>query len=88
MTDVFRNGRVHVKSEMCPTCIFRPGNLMHLEEGRVTGMVREGGEGGCIPCHETLYQGGGEAVCRGFYNGHRNQALQIAQRLGIVEEVA
>src|ERR1017187_5870798 len=52
---VFRDGKVHVCAEMCETCIFRPGNLMNLSEGRVESMVQEATKrDSCIPCHETL----------------------------------
>ena len=86
MHDVFRDGRVHVQSRMCSTCIFRPGNLMHLRPGRVDQMVADAGDDGCIPCHKNL-TGHGAAVCRGFYDRRRNQVLQVAERLGVIEEV-
>jgi len=81
---VFRNGKVHdVAARMCDTCIFRPGNLMHLEAGRVESMVREAtGIESCITCHETL--SGFQAVCRGFFDRHATAPLQIADRLGYV----
>jgi hypothetical protein len=80
---VFRNGKVHVCAQMCETCIFRPGNLMNLSEGRVESMVREATRlESCIPCHSTL--GGYQAVCRGFYENHPTQPLQLAHRLGFI----
>lgn len=86
--NVFRDGRVHVLTEMCPTCVFRPGNLMQLKSGRLAGMVREAtANESCIPCHSTLYNGRDNAVCRGFFDRHKTQPLQIAERLVMVEEV-
>lgn len=82
---VFRDGKVHVCKQMCPTCIFRPGNLMNLNNNRVEGMVRDAGDDGCIPCHGTL--DGEQAVCHGFYTKHRNQLLQLAERFGVIEFV-
>lgn len=83
MRPVYRDGRVHVCVRMCATCIFRPGNLMHLQPGRVEGMVAEAvGNEGHITCHDTL--DADEAVCRGFWDRHRTQLLQIADRLGVV----
>lgn len=73
-------------SSKCDTCIFRPGNLMRLEEGRVEQMVRDSIKGqGAIPCHKTL--SGDRAVCRGFFDVHKHdvQGLQVAERLGMVE---
>jgi hypothetical protein len=78
------DGMVHVCSLMCDTCIFRPGNLMHLNEGRVEQMVRDATRlESCIPCHQTL--DGKQAVCRGFYERHATAPLQIAARLGYLE---
>lgn len=87
---VFSDGRVHVMAEKCATCIFRPGNLMSLEPGRVAGMVREArsSDAGNIPCHETLYgQSDQKAVCRGFFDKHATPVLQIADRMGIIDYV-
>src|SRR5476651_2454024 len=66
---VFRDGKVYVCARMCDTCIFRPGNLMNLEEDRVEQMVAQATRAeSCIPCHQTL--SGKQAVCRGFFERH------------------
>lgn len=85
-TNVYRRNRMHVMARMCDTCIFRPGNLMDLEPGRVESMVAECERNdGCIPCHKTLGQTGGEAVCRGMYEFHRSPTLHLAECLGVVK---
>jgi hypothetical protein len=90
---------VRVLEEQCGTCIFRPGNLMHLRPGRLRDIVGE-----CrhrdthVPCHEflTLPRGGWVAgpkaqgaVCRGYFDSIRPLAgmLQVADRLGFIEYV-
>lgn len=85
MGDTFRNDKVHVCESMCSTCVFRPGNLMHLNPGRLAGMVREAkaDDAGSITCHSTL--DGEHAVCRGFFDRHATAVLQIAERLGYIE---
>lgn len=86
--NAFRDNKVHLCAEKCSTCIFRGGNLMHLNEGRRDGMVRDSIEsGGAIICHQTL--DGDNAVCRGFFDVHKHevQALQLAERLGFIQEV-
>lgn len=83
-TNVVREDGVHVCKRMCKTCIFRPGNLMSLEDGRVEQMVADAtAMDGCIPCHSTLDEPV-QAICRGFYDKHPTQPLQIAGRLGFV----
>lgn len=87
-TNVFRDGRLWVQERKCDTCIFRPGNLMHLDPGRCQETTAEAiREGGVIPCHKTL--GGDEAVCRGFFDvaKHEVAGLSVAERLGIMVEV-
>lgn len=87
--NIVRDGKVHVCEQMCSTCIFRPGNLMHLEPGRVTGMVKEAVEGeSTIVCHQTL-DTDANAACRGFVDRYTKDVatLQIAFRLNLVEEV-
>lgn len=84
-TNVASGGVVRVMAERCPTCIFRPGNLMHLQPGRVRGMLDEVRRTeGCIPCHETLDHKE-QAVCRGQYDTLQTQVLQVATRLGRID---
>ena len=87
MYNIFRNDRVHVLARKCDTCIFRPGNLMRLSRGTVKEMVRRAmRDDTAIICHETL-DADQHAVCRGFYDKHPTQSLQIAERLGFIAEV-
>lgn len=88
MSNAFRNERVHVCAEECPTCIFRPGNKMRLTVGRVAGMVDEALQNdSAIICHSTL--DGDNAVCRGFYDrfGSSSAALRAATAFGVITEV-
>lgn len=88
---VYSDGKIHVRSDLCSTCIFRPGNLMNLNAGRVKEMV-DGcvEEGGVIPCHKTTHgQAEQEATCRGFFNSYRYRipGLALGEAMGIIEEV-
>lgn len=86
-TNVASRGVVRVMAERCATCIFRPGNLMHLQPGRVRDMVADVRRiDGCIPCHKTLDREE-QAVCRGQFEVAQTQPLQLAERLGLIEEV-
>ena len=85
--NAYRDGKVHVCRQLCETCVFRAGNLMHLEPGRLATMAAEAtANESAIICHSSLYREGVDnAVCRGFCDRHRTQPLQIAQRLDLVE---
>ncbi|MDG4761401.1 hypothetical protein [Micromonospora sp. WMMD710] len=69
----------------CATCIFKPGNPMHLDPGRLKQMVTEArGDAGYIICHSTLPYAGSPvppAVCRGFADRYRTWQLQVMERL-------
>lgn len=87
------DGVPRVLSSQCSTCIGRPGNKMHLNPGRVKGMVqaasREGSQG--IICHQTLSysENPGGALCRWYYEtyGHLNGFIRIMERLGGFTEI-
>lgn len=83
--------KTRVLSRQCDSCIFRTGNPMLLEPGRLRDMVNDAlSTQKFIVCHDTLPYGPhprfGPAVCRGFYDRYDTQALQLARRLwGVVE---
>ena len=72
---------VRVCDRLCTTCIFRPGNLMNLEPGRVTSLVKGAIEAEShITCHQTL--GTNEpAMCAGYYRHPAGQARSMFLRL-------
>jgi hypothetical protein len=89
----FRDGKVHVLSEKCSTCVF--DGHMHLRKGRLAGMVRESiEEDSAITCHQTLpygdYDVPGQALCRGFADLHGDKVtpIRLARGMGIIEEQA
>ncbi len=78
-------------SRQCDTCIFRPGNKMCLEPGRLREMVGQAlATDGYVICHDTLpyhrYPQAAPAICRGFADRYDTAALQLMRRLwGFVE---
>jgi hypothetical protein len=80
---------LRVCAEPCTTCVFRPGNLMHLNPGRLRGMIDASlAADSFITCHQTLTRETAEqAVCRGFYDRHRGDTLacRLGQLFGLVE---
>lgn len=88
---------VRVLTKPCQSCIFHPGNLMHLRNGGLKEMVDECRQRDWhVICHETMQGLGGNkvagpgatgAVCRGYWNHvmPRSGPLQAAERLGLLE---
>jgi hypothetical protein len=83
-------GTVRLCAQRCDTCIFQPGNPIHLQPGRVTDMVTAARRAeGHVVCHKSL---GTEApaICRGFADGPdqgRSFALRLARALGTLTEI-
>lgn len=80
-----------VFKEMCSTCVFRPGNLMHLRSGRLKDLVDKNREQGTmLICHKTTYgQATEEVLCKGFYDkyGPEQMVYQVINRIGGFREV-
>lgn len=80
-----------VWAQMCETCIFRPGNPMHLRPGALKDVVDKNlAHGTLLICHKTTFgQMPEQIVCRGFYDkyGPQQQVYQVIQRLGGFREV-
>ena len=92
MANTYVNGKVHVRKDRCKTCIYRPGNLMRLEDGRKEQMERDAdADGGCIPCHSHIHRGEAvEPVCRGYFDhGVRgaNLSMVLAEVMDVIEWV-
>lgn len=64
-------GGPRVCADKCTTCIFLPGNLMHLRDGALR-QITDDARDSFITCHKTLpsVSDVGPAVCRGWYDGH------------------
>lgn len=86
---VYRDGKVHVMSDMCSTCIFSTSRP--VPGSRVAELVRATAdiEGGNVPCHHTTYgqSDSGEAVCRGWYDrfADRDVTFRLAASSGVIE---
>lgn len=61
---------VFVCARLCGTCVFRPGNLMMLNPGRLRGLIDQARAAeSVIPCHHTLHgTRPAPAVCRGYFD--------------------
>lgn len=81
---------LRIMADQCSTCIFRPGNPMHLTPGRVRGMVEDVvRDDSFTQCHQTLGCKPGEgALCAGMTDRHAGQLVRIFERLGFIEKVA
>lgn len=80
---------MRVMSEQCSTCIFRPGNLMHLNTGRLADMVSSvKATESYVICHDTLdLPLRKRAICKGSFDRIKTTIIQLAERMGFIELV-
>jgi hypothetical protein len=69
-------------TRQCQTCIFRPGNPMHLAEGQLRDIVTHAlADERFVICHDTLpygqYPHARPAICRGFFDRYSTTALTV-----------
>lgn len=88
----YRGGRVHVLTEKCSTCVFRPGNLMSLAAGRLKDLADDNRRADtALTCHQTLPYNHYEAepaICRGYFDAYAEEItpLRMAVAIGIIEQ--
>ena len=88
--NIFRDNKVHVLSEKCATCIFRP-HTRPVEGSVVAEMVRDTKDnpGATVVCHHTLgTEPQKNAICRGWYDRFASidPVLRMANNMDVIEE--
>jgi hypothetical protein len=78
----FHDGFVHVCRAMCSTCIYRPGNLVHLDEGR-----RETITAAALKADTAVTTLGTEhpAVCKGFAEKYATFPIRLAHAMNKIK---
>lgn len=89
----YRGGRIHVLAQRCSTCVFRPGNLMYLEPGRLADLIEQNrSRDTALTCHQTLVNNADydadPAVCRGYFDAYQHDItpLRMAVTMNLIEE--
>jgi hypothetical protein len=81
-----------VMAERCDTCIFRPGNLMDLNKGRLAEMIEATDRRDTnVICHKSHSVSGDlrlDALCKGSVDRRPGQMVRIMSRFGGVQYVS
>lgn len=71
--------RPRLFSRKCDTCVFHPGNMMHLAPGRLLDLVESNQQhGAMLVCHKTTYGQHpeiGETMCRGYFDAYAEGSM-------------
>lgn len=89
MTQVFRDGKVHVRASECDACLFKPTRI--VPGSRAAQIVRDTKDvdGATFSCHKSQTEGEPETICAGWWErfAHNDMVLRFAVALGAVEKV-
>jgi len=81
-----------VMEERCDTCIFRPGNLMDLNKGRLADLIESTDEGDTnVICHKSRSVSGAihtDAWCKGSVDRRPGKAVRTLREMGLGEEIS
>jgi hypothetical protein len=84
-TDAFdrARGKLLVCEKRCDQCLFSSAKIVS-DKRRKQVLLECRRKGTYFLCHKST-MAGRAVVCRGFFEIERNQACQVAARLGLVE---
>ncbi len=86
--DLVSPSGLRVFDSPCSTCIFRPGNPMSLNPGRVKGMVEDVvREDSFTPCHQTLTGEHPPTLCHGMTERHPGALYRLFDQMGAIHRI-
>lgn len=88
-TDCLGASGMRIATAQCTTCIFRPGNKMHLEQGRLATMIATvRATESYVICHDSLdLSPRQQVICHGSFTRIKTRIIQLAERMGFIEWV-
>ncbi len=89
MTQVYRDGKVHVWAQECAHCLYGPDRIVSGRQARqITADIRSQA-GAAFICHRSQVSDDPEAVCRGWYDrfAMEDPVFRLARVAGVIEEV-
>ena len=90
MTNIYRNGKVHIRARECENCLFSPNRI--VSGSRAADIVKQTKDtsGASFICHKDQVDKEPTAICRGWWDRFydRDPTVRLAVALDIVEEVS
>jgi hypothetical protein len=88
-TDVFYDGKVHVRAVQCDRCLFGPARLVSGARARAIVTSSQETEGGSFICHRGQVSDEPTAICAVWWErfAMRDNLFRLAVALDVVERV-
>lgn len=85
MAEVYRDGRIHVRSEQCANCLLSRDRLVPGERARQLIAETRATAGGSFICHRSQVSDEPEAICRAWWD--RFAMEDPVLRMGVVMDI-
>jgi hypothetical protein len=89
MTDVYRDGHVHVRAEPCDRCLYSADRLVSGARARDITADTRAEDGGNFVCHRGALYGEPEAICAAWWDRFADEdwIMRLAKAEGIIKRV-
>ena len=86
MTEVFRDGKVHVRGAQCGNCLYSRDRLVSGERARQLTTDTRAVEGSTFVCHRAQVSEEGEAICHTWFErfGADDPILRLAMAMDAI----
>ena len=87
--EVYRDGRIHVRSEKCDHCLYSKDRLVTGERARQLTTDTRAEVGSSFICHKSQVSDEPEAICHEWFRNfaHEDPILRLATAMGAVKYV-
>jgi hypothetical protein len=88
-SQVYRDGRVHVRSEQCGHCLYSKDRLVSGERARALTTETRAEVGSSFICHRHQVSDEPEAICSVWFErfGGEDPLMRMAMAMGVIEYV-
>lgn len=88
-SNVYRDGRVHVRGKQCDHCLYSKDRLVSGERARQLTTETRADAGSTFTCHRSMVSDEPEAICSVWFEkfGDEDPILRLAQSMGVIEYV-
>jgi len=88
MSEVYRNGKVHVRGSQCGNCLYSKDRLVPGKRARQLTADTRAVSGSSFICHRSQVSDEGEAICRVWFDQFADEdpILRLAKAMNVIEE--
>lgn len=88
-SNVYRDGRIHVRAERCDHCLYSKNRLVNGDRARELTTNTRAETGATFTCHRSMVSDEPEAICSEWFRNFADEdaILRLAKSMGVIEYV-